>query len=156
MDRITWWRVALITACISFLSACGVIPADSIGTFDRSRGGELIVGISEHEPWAEASANGEYTGSEVELIEGFADSIDADVKWYSAPESVLAGKIKEDQLDIVIGGLTSTSPWSTHMALTRPYTKVDGESMVMGTRLGENALLVALERYLAEEFGEIR
>lgn len=91
----------------------------------------------------------------MELIKGFAESIDADVEWYSAPESVLAGKIKEDQLDIVIGGLTSTSPWSTHMALTRPYTKVDGESMVMGTRLGENELMVALERYLAEEFGEI-
>ena len=41
------------------------------------------------------------------------------------------------------------------MALTRPYTTVDGESMVMGTRLGENELMVALERYLAKEFGEI-
>ena len=155
MSRLIWWRAASIVACVSFASACGTIPADSIGTLDRARTGDLVVGVSEHQPWTEVSDKGEYSGSEVELIKGFAESIDADVEWYSAPESVLADKIKEEQLDIVIGGLTTTSPWSTHMALTRPYTKVDGESMVMGTRLGENELMVALERYLAKEFGEI-
>lgn len=46
------------------------------------------------------------------------------------------------------------------MALTRPYTSVESdegetEDMVMGVRLGENALLVALERHLAQEHGEI-
>jgi hypothetical protein len=46
------------------------------------------------------------------------------------------------------------------MALTRPYANVpapDGgiQKMVIGVRAGENALLVALERYLAERAGEI-
>ena len=155
MGRNTLRKAASLAACLLLFSACGTIPADSIGTLDRARDGELVVGVSEHHPWTDVSENGDYSGSEIELIEGFAESIGADVQWYAAPESVLAGKIKEDQLDVVIGGLTSTSPWSTHMAFTRPYTKVDGESMVMGTRLGENELLVALERYLAKEFGEI-
>lgn len=154
MWRKTSRQIAAMGLCVSLLSACGAIPADSIGTLDRARDGELVVGVSAHQPWTEVSDSGEYSGSEVDLIEGFAESIGADVQWCAAPESVLAAKIKGDQLDVVIGGLTSTSPWSTHMAFTRPYTKVDGESMVMGTRLGENELLVALERYLAKEFGE--
>lgn len=61
-------------------------------------------------------------------------------------------QIKEGQLDVVVGGLTKKSPWSTHMALTRPYA----EDLVMGVRMGENELQVALERYLAREHGEIR
>lgn len=155
MGRNTLRKAASLAACLLLLSACETIPADSIGTLDRARDGELVVGVSEHHPWTDVSENGDYSGSEVELIEGFAHSIGAKVRWHNAPESVLAGKIKQDELDIVIGGLTSTSPWSTHMALTRGYAEVDGESMVMGARLGENELLVALERYLAKEHGEI-
>lgn len=155
MGRRKLRKTASFAACLVLLSACGTFPADSVGTLDRARDGELVVGVSEHQPWTDISENGEYSGSEVELIEGFAESIGAKVQWNNAPESILAGKIKQDELDIVIGGLTSTTPWSTHMALTRGYAEVDGESMVMGTRLGENELLVALERYLAKEHGEI-
>lgn len=120
----------LVVSAVGYLlllSGCATIPADSIGTLDRARAGELVVGVSEHHPWTDISENGEFSGSDVELIEGFAASIGAEVQWHVGPESVLAGKIKDDQLDIVIGGLTSTSPWSTHMALTRPYAEVDGE-----------------------------
>lgn len=46
------------------------------------------------------------------------------------------------------------------MALTRPYTTVTSESgsdekMVMGVPMGENKLMVELERYLARAEGEI-
>ncbi|MGP6174305.1 transporter substrate-binding domain-containing protein [Corynebacterium sp. A21] len=137
------------------LTACTTIPADSIGTLDRARQGTLVVGVSEHHPWTNVSETGEYSGSEIDLIESFADSIDATIEWHHAPESVLAGKIKNNQLDIVIGGLTTSSPWATHMAMTRSYAKAGGEDMVMGLRMGENELQVALERHLAEEHGEI-
>ena len=143
------------------LSACGSIPADSVGTFDRATGGDLVVGLSEHSPWAEFDRDsGTASGSEVELIESFADSIDAEIQWRPGPESVLAHSIKEGEIDLLIGGLTATSPWSTHMALTRPYGETTAENgstekMVMGVRLGENELLTELERHLAEEAGEI-
>lgn len=144
-----------MTICFFFLCSCASIPIDSEGTLERARGNELAVGISENQPWTEIIAAGEYSGIEVDLIKGFADSIDAEVKWQNAPESVLANRVKNGQLDVVIGGLSSSSPWSSHMALSRPYSKVDGEGKVMGIRLGENELMTALERYLAQEFGEI-
>lgn len=143
------------------LSGCSAIPADAEGTLDRARNGALVVGVSEHKPWTDVNdETGEVTGSEADLIVSFADSIDAEVDWRPAAESVLAGQMKAGDVDVIIGGLTATSPWSTHMALTRPYTSVETEEgntedMVMGVRLGENELLVALERHLAEEHGEI-
>ena len=95
MSRLIWWRAASIVACVSFASACGTIPADSIGTLDRARTGDLVVGVSEHQPWTEVSDKGEYSGSEVELIKGFAESIDADVEWYTPRSPCWPAKSKK-------------------------------------------------------------
>ncbi|WP_165164761.1 substrate-binding periplasmic protein [Corynebacterium qintianiae] len=150
---------ALLSA--SLVAGCGALPRDTEGTYNRAQDGTLVVGVSEHEPWTSVDdRSGEVTGSEADLIRGFADSINADVEWKVAPESVLAGWMDKQEIDVMIGGLTKSSPWSKHIALTRPYTTViseDGkkEKMVMGVPMGENKLMVELERYLAREGGEI-
>lgn len=154
-------RIVAVALSGSLLTGCGSIPADSDGTLDRARDGTLAVGVSEHPPWTSVGADGEVTGTEADLITGFAESIGAEVEWHAGPESVLAGVMKEGGLDVVIGGLTSEAPWSDKMALTRSYAAVPTASgqmqnMVMGVPLGENALMVALERYLAQEHGELR
>lgn len=152
---------ATLAASTLLLTGCSAVPADAEGTLDRARGGTLVVGVSEHPPWTDVNeATGEVSGSEAELVKGFADSIGADIDWEVGPESVLAGKIKQGEVDVIIGGLTTSSPWSTHMALTRSYNSVDSaggqtENMVMGVRMGENELMIALERHLAREHGEI-
>ena len=156
MNKSSFRRAFYIIICSISLYSCASLPVNSEGTLERARGDELVVGISENKPWTQTSGTGRYSGIEVDLIEGFADTIDADVQWLHAPESVLAEKIKNGQLDLMIGGLSSSSPWSSHMALSRPYHQFDGEEKVMGIRLGENDLMMALERYLAHEFGEIR
>ncbi|MCT1443849.1 ABC transporter substrate-binding protein [Corynebacterium sanguinis] len=150
---------ALLSA--SLVAGCGALPRDTEGTYNRAQDGTLVVGVSEHEPWTSVNdATGEVSGSEAELIRGFADSIDADVEYKVASESVLAGWIEDGEIDVMIGGLTATSPWVSHMALTRPYTTVTSESgsdekMVMGVPMGENKLMVELERYLSRAEGEI-
>ena len=67
MGRNTLRKAASLAACLLLLSACETIPADSIGTLDRARDGELVVGVSEHHPWTDVSENGDYSGSEIEL-----------------------------------------------------------------------------------------
>src|SRR5918998_423022 len=81
------------------------------------------------------------------LLERFAERLGARVRWTSDGEEHLVERLEAGELDVVAGGLTKTSPWNKHAALTRPY---DGEH-VMATRLGENAWLVRLERFLLEE-----
>lgn len=155
------WRLATGAVALALaLSGCASIPADSGDTLERVTGGTLLVGVSEHEPWTHVSDDGEVHGIEVDLVEGFADSLGARIEWRIAPESVLADEVAGKELDIMIGGLTTSSPWSSDVAFTRPYTEVvsdDGQpqKMVMGTRLGENAFLAALETHLAEVHGEI-
>jgi ABC-type amino acid transport substrate-binding protein len=52
------------------------------------------------------------------------------------------------ELDLVIGGLTSTTPWAGRVALTRPYETTGAQSYVMATSPGENAWLVQVEQFL--------
>ncbi len=159
--RSTRRALAAAAALVVAATGCGTFPKDSEGTLDRVRGGTLVVGVSEHEPWTSVGPGDEVSGTEVALVEGFAESLGAEIEWEVGPESILADEVKRGQVDIVIGGLTSVSPWKSDISLTRPYTKVKSEDgkqqkMVMGVPKGENAFQVALERYLAEQEGEIR
>ena len=64
--------------------------------------------------------------------------------------------LEHGQLDLVIGGLTAESPWSEKAAITKPYAEVrneygDVEEHVMAAPLGENAFLLALEKFLLSQ-----
>jgi polar amino acid transport system substrate-binding protein len=156
MDRRPFLAAALVAALS--VPGCG-IPADPEGTLERVSGGVLRVGMSQHEPWT-ALEGGERSGVEVRLIEEFAAGRAADVEWHDGGEEFLIGELHRGALDVVVGGLTEKSPWVDHAALTRPYVVVTSpegspEPHVLAARMGENALLVALERFLLEHEAEV-
>ena len=148
--------VVVLLALVATLAAgCGTpFPRDTDGSLDRITDGALRVGVSENPPWTEVADSGAVTGREVDLVTGFAQEYGATVEWTPGAESELVMAMARGDLDVVVGGLTSDSPWEKEVALTRPYAQEvtpdgDTEKMVMATPLGENALLVALETYLA-------
>lgn len=135
------------------LAGCGVsIPADPEGTLDDVTGGVLEVGVTPNAPYVDTNQQ-EPTGSEVELVSSFADSIGASVEWTEGSEQTLVALLEAGEIDLVIGGFTEDTPWSDRVALTRAYTQAeqtDGSSkgLVMLAPMGENAFLSALEREL--------
>lgn len=147
--------VVALLALILVVAGCGTsFPEDTDGSLDRITGGALRVGVSENPPWTEVADDGGVTGREVDLVAAFAREQDATLEWTPGAESELITAMARGDLDVVVGGLTSDSPWEKEVALTRPYAvevtpEGDTEQMVMATPLGENALLVALETYLA-------
>ena len=149
-----------VAAMVLVIASCqGAFPADSQGTLERATGGELL-GVSENPPFTGVAPDGAVSGSEVELVTEYAETIDAEVTWVPAGENVLAAEMKAGNLDVVIGGLPADAPWTSDIALTRPYTKTTGPDgrtieIVLGVTPGENALLVDLERFLAEQGGEL-
>lgn len=151
--------VAVLTAValVLGLSGCGiVVPADPQGTLSRVTDGELRVGWSP-DPGLLAEAEGADdapTGSLADLIEGFADGIDAEIEWTQASEETLVGLLERGELDLVAGGMTDQTLWVDDAGVTRGYPGIDGadgRSIVLLVPLGENAFLSALERYLDKE-----
>ncbi|WP_413451217.1 transporter substrate-binding domain-containing protein [Georgenia phoenicis] len=145
-------------ALLLTVTACSTtIPTDPDGTLDRVSGGILRVGVSPSPPWTDLpdGPDGEPAGTEVELVGGFAATIDAEVQWAAGGEEELIGQLERGELDLVIGGLTAQSPWADKAALTYRYTETTGpdgakELHVMATPMGENAFLVELEGFLLE------
>lgn len=153
--------LVLMGALLVVMAGCqGSIPADAQGTLDRARGGELRIGISENPPWTEVAPDGSVSGSEVELLTEYAETIDAEIEWVPAGENVLAAEMKAGNLDVIVGGLPADAPWTSEIALTRPHATVQGPEgkavkIAVGVRPGENALMVDIERFLAESGGEL-
>jgi polar amino acid transport system substrate-binding protein len=124
--------------CVTLLVAIFVVaglggcqfPRDPEGTLDRVRGGTLRVGVIENEPWVKLSEDREPAGVEPELTRQFANELDADIEWVEGPESELVEAMRGYQLDLLIGGLTRSSPWQKEVALTRPYVDTEIELAV--------------------------
>jgi polar amino acid transport system substrate-binding protein len=135
--------LAVVITGLSVLAACGSLPRDPDGTLERvQREGVLRVGASPSE----------VTDREVELVEGFAQSLGVRVRWTRDGETALVGEMERGRLDILVGGLHADSPWSDKVGITRAYAESleAGTTVehVMAVPLGENAMLVRLERYL--------
>lgn len=150
----------LIVVCgvtLGLVGCGGHYPADPEGTLNRISGGVLRVGISHQPPWTDIS-EGETSphGIEVQVVEDYAASINAEIEWQAGGEEELTTLLSENELDLVIGGLTSQTPWESEAAITTSYAEsigVDGKTAkhVMAVQMGENAFMTSLERFLLEQ-----
>lgn len=151
----------VVVGATGALGSCsGRYPDDTASTLDRVEGGTLRVGVSPHPPFTAANDMGRVSGSEVDLVERFAEHLGAAPAWTVGAETDLVPRLHEGELDVLIGGLDAKSPWSKEIALTRAYGEAEGpdgsrRKLVMAVRAGENALLTELERFLAEVGGEL-
>ena len=80
----------------------------------------MRVGYTASDPWV-VPGGSEPQGIEPELVRAFAESIDAEIGWFEGSEAELMEALEFRELDLVIGGLTATNPWSSKVALTHPY-----------------------------------
>ncbi|MDQ1123617.1 hypothetical protein [Microbacterium trichothecenolyticum] len=142
--------------CALLLAGCGIhIPSDPAGTLEHVESGVLRAGISPNDGWVEIDGT-EPSGTEVEALVDFADSLDADVEWTVGSEESLVRGLENGDLDVVTGGLTDETPWTNKAGTTRPWAETtldDGNKvkLVMLVPLGENAFLSRLETFLTEE-----
>jgi len=153
------FRSLLLSTLI--LAACG-LPRDPEGTLERVRGGTLRVGFVVDTPWVTEAGQGA-GGIEGAIVTELARGLGARIAWTHASETPLLTALHDGDLDLVIAGLTKSSPWAAKASFTRPYyvdtTIVHGERMeiphVVAVRPGENAWQVHVERVLEARKSEL-
>lgn len=137
-------------ALVIALAGCGSIPADPDGTLERVTDGVLRVGASADDGLIAVTGD-EVSGTEAELVEDFAETLNARVEWTVGGEENLVWQLGEGQLDLVVGGITDATPWVESAGVTRSYPAMpgaEGRKIVMLVPLGENRFLSKLERFL--------
>ena len=105
-----------------FLLGCESYPNDPKNSLEEARGNTLRVGVIEAPPWI-VIENGEVKGIEAEIVKGFAKQINAEVEWIKGTEEELMPLLETFELHLVVGGITSSSPWKRHVGLTGAYKK---------------------------------
>ncbi|MBF4995312.1 transporter substrate-binding domain-containing protein [Arthrobacter gandavensis] len=146
--------VPATVALLAVVGCVGHFPADPDQTLTDVTGGTLRVGASVNPPYVEDQGR-HLSGSEVELVEHYAQTLDANIEWTQGGEEDLMGRLEHGELDLVIGGLTDKTPWTKKAGLTRPYTESTDafgsrHKHVLAVPLGENAFLLDLDTYLQE------
>ena len=110
-------KLAIVLALT--LAACGV-PRDPEGTLARVSDGVMRVGVTEAPPWVELG-DASPEGIEVRLVERFAEQIGTEIEWVEGSEEEIFSALEVRELDLVIGGLTAETPWSSEAGITHPY-----------------------------------
>jgi hypothetical protein len=143
-------------ACTVGLVGCGLsVPTDPDGTLTAVTEGELRVGVSPDPGLIEADGAAP-SGPVAELVDDFAETLDAQPDWALGSEESLVRMLEAGKLDLLVGGFTDQSPWVDRAGMTRGYTQIegaDGRRIVFLVPLGENAFLAQLETFLDEEVG---
>lgn len=141
-------RLAVLAAVVLLLASGCAWPRDAAHTLENVRDGVLRAGVTENPPWTVLPDDGEPAGAEPELVRRLAERLGARVEWHPGTESALMPELKERELDLVIGGLDATVPWTAEASLTRPYVTRDATDHVWAVPPGENGWQVEVEEFL--------
>ena len=77
-------------------------------------------GVKDNPPWVEL-VELDLEARRYALAERFAAGIEAEIEWIEGSEEELFAALEVHELDLVVGGITSVSPWASVAALTHPY-----------------------------------
>lgn len=132
-----------IPVAIVILTACTNFPKDPENSFDNARINGLKVGIAVHPPFT-IIQNGHLSGTEVKLIEHFAQQNGFNINYTVGTESELISQLEKYQLHLIAGGFDKKTVWIKKAGLSAAY---DSKHVLMVAK-GENKLLYKLEQYI--------
>lgn len=145
-----WFSLLLGMLVMPVITACDW-PRDPEGTLNNVRGGVLRVGVIHQPPWVLLDpAGGPPRGPEVQRTLAIAQSLGAELRWQPGGETHLMRALKKFELDLVIGGLTTDSPYGHEVGFTRPYHRDRDGEHVFAAPPGENGWISTLEGLLGE------
>jgi polar amino acid transport system substrate-binding protein len=108
-QRYFWFPSVALFVLVVLVAAGCAFPRDPRGTLEGVQNGTMRVGIVENDPWTRME-EGHASGVEVELLKDFAQELGAEASFVPGTTPELLEAAKEAEVDVIVGGFTSTSP----------------------------------------------
>ena len=143
-------------AALLGVAGCDALPRDNFGTTERVRSERVLrAGAAHNPPWVIVEG-GRVGGLEPRLLEAFARTHGAEVRWTTGAQIELSEQLKRKELEALVGGLDEKTPVKSSVSLTQSYattSKPGGgkAKRVMAVMPGESRLLYELDRFLKDE-----
>src|SRR3954470_11064762 len=109
-----------VVAAFLLLAGCGW-AADPNKTTDRITADHILrAGVSENRPWIWFEGD-QARGPEAELIQRFAATLGAQLRWTRGAQAPLLEQLKQRRLDLAAGGFTDDDPHTSELGTSRPF-----------------------------------
>lgn len=135
------WKIALFLC----LTSC-VFPKDPENSFETARRESLQVGVVSNPPFSKVE-DGVFSGTEVRMIQEFAEKERLEISFTAGSESELVKQLENFEKHIVVGGFAKKTIWKKKAGMTAPYDK----KHVFLIPKGENRLLDHLEDFIFQQ-----
>lgn len=112
--------VLTLILSLMLVAGCNSLPRDPVGTLKRVQGGRLRVGLVESPPWVVCNGS-EPSGAEVALVRQLAQELNTTPEWHWGGEQQQMEALEHYELDLVVAGLDTETPWKKSVGLTSPY-----------------------------------
>jgi ABC-type amino acid transport substrate-binding protein len=129
------------------LTGCGTLPGDASGTTERmTRTGEMRIAVLPATPDAAPA---------LAMLRTYARSHDARLMRISGHGEHALRWLEEGKVDAVVGHFAKASPWQAEVALSKAVGRREPDDskqpvLRIARRNGENALILAIDRAIAE------
>jgi len=116
-------KIFVFVSLFAALSLMFVMPASAGPVMDRIiKKGELVVGTTGAQPPMTATTKkGKLIGLDVDIAKAMADALGVKVKFVSMPFAKLLPALEENQVDIILSGMTITPKRNQKVAFVGPY-----------------------------------
>jgi Bacterial extracellular solute-binding proteins, family 3 len=114
-------KAALLYLILALTVGCDV-PRDAEGTLARVRNGTMRIGFTANDPWVRLVGD-QVAGIEPALLRQWAEQLGTRVEWVSGSEASLVEALHKGELDVIVAGLLSDTPFSSKLGLSQPYIK---------------------------------
>jgi len=128
MKKKTILGLGLCTILLVTLAGCTTPPDNGEQTDPKIQAildaGKLVVGTNaEYAPWESVDENGDYVGFDIDFAQYIADyfGVELNISDMAFDESVFAGALDNDEVDLVIAALTRNDERALIMSLSNPY-----------------------------------
>jgi hypothetical protein len=133
----------IILACLSMLVLAGCdVPKDPESTSDRVRHATFRVGI--------LPGNAEAERQDRVIVALLAEALPAQPAFRAEDAHLLFHALQNGELDLVIGGLPASTPFTDKAGLSREagplFRPGESDKRVLAVRQGENAFLMEVNR----------
>lgn len=125
--------------------SCDNYPRDTNDSFKQAKEKKLKVGVVENPPQV-VFKNDSIRGTEIRLIEKFAEKHNMNIQYTMGTETQLVKQLENYDLHIVAGGFNYKTVWRSKVSLTVSYD----QKHVLLIPKGENGLLHELEQHIFE------